>query len=219
MPSVKARRQYSSPLRQKQATETRLRILDAAQKLFGDHGYAATTVEAIAGAAGVATDTVYATFANKAGVLHALLDVRVGGDDLPVALLDRPGPQAVRAEPTQRRQLAGFAADVAAILERARPVDDIMRGAAAADPEIAALRAKMQRARFENMRKLAGWLAEKGGFRGGIDSEVAAGIIWTVASPEVHGLLRRERGGCSRSWDRPTPGRRRPPGRTVVSGQ
>jgi len=194
MPSVKARRQYSSPLRQKQATETRLRILDAAQKLFGDHGYAATTVEAIAGAAGVATDTIYATFANKAGVLHALLDVRVGGDDLPVALLDRPGPQAVRAEPTQRRQLAGFAADVAAILERARPVDDIMRGAAAADPEIAALRAKMQRVRFENMRKLAGWLAEKGGFRGGIDSEVAAGIIWTVASPEVHGLLRRERG-------------------------
>ena len=194
MPSVKARRQYSSPLRQKQATETRLRILDAAQKLFGDHGYAATTVEAIAGAAGVATDTIYATFANKAGVLHALLDVRVGGDDLPLALLDRPGPQAVRAEPTQRRQLAGFAADVAAILERARPVDDIMRGAAAADPEIAALRAKMQRVRFENMRKLAGWLAEKGGFRGGIDSEVAAGIIWTVASPEVHGLLRRERG-------------------------
>ena len=194
MPGVKARRQYSSPLRQKQATETRLRILDAAQKLFGDHGYAATTVEAIAGAAGVATDTVYATFANKPGVLHALLDVRVGGDDLPVALLDRPGPQAVRAEPTQRRQLAGFAADVAAILERARPVDDIMRGAAAADPEIAALRVKMQRVRFENMRKLAGWLAEKGGFRGGIDSEVAAGIIWTVASPEVHGLLRRERG-------------------------
>jgi len=194
MPSVKARRRYSSPLRQKQATETRLRILDAAQKLFGDHGYAATTVEAIAGAAGVATDTIYATFANKAGVLHALLDVRVGGDDLPVALLDRPGPQAVRAEPTQRRQLAGFAADVAAILERARPVDDIMRGAAAADAEIAALRAKMQRVRFENMRKLAGWLAEKGGFRGGIDSEVAAGIIWTVASPEVHGLLRRERG-------------------------
>ena len=194
MPSVKARRRYSSPLRQKQATETRLRILDAAQKLFGDHGYAATTVEAIAGAAGVATDTIYATFANKAGVLHTLLDMRVGGDDLPVALLDRPGPQAVRAEPTQRRQLAGFAADVAAILERARPVDDIMRGAAAADAEIAALRAKMQRVRFENMRKLAGWLAEKGGFRGGIDSEVAAGIIWTVASPEVHGLLRRERG-------------------------
>src|SRR5256885_7419707 len=112
MPSVKARRQYSSPLRQKQARQTRLRILDAAQKLFGDHGYAATTVDAIAGAAGVATDTVYATFANKPGVLHALLDVRVGGDDLPVALLDRPGPQAVRAEPTQRRQLAGFAADL-----------------------------------------------------------------------------------------------------------
>src|SRR5207302_8012698 len=135
---------------------------------FADHGYAATTVEAIAGAAGVATDTVYATFANKAGVLHALLDVRVGGDDLPVALLDRPGPQAVRAEPTQRRPPAGFAAEVAAILGRARPVDDIMRGAAAADPEIASLRAKTRRLRFENRRKRAGWLAAKGGLRGGM---------------------------------------------------
>ena len=173
MHSVKARRQYSSPLRQKQATETRSRILDAAQKLFADHGYAATTVEAIAGAAGVATDTVYATFRNKAGVLRELLNVRVAGDDSPRPLLERPGPQGVRAEPTQKRQLAAFAADVAQILERARPVDDIMRSAAAVDPEIASLRKGMQSARWANEKEL---------------------VVWVLASPEVHGLLRRERG-------------------------
>src|SRR5256885_3994954 len=98
MPSVKARRQYSSPLRQKQATQTRLRILDAAQKLFGDHGYAATTVEAIAGAAGVATDTLSATLANKPGVLHALLDVRGGGGPLPGGPPGRPGAHARPAQ-------------------------------------------------------------------------------------------------------------------------
>jgi len=191
---VKARRRYDSTLRRQQASQTRSRILDTAERLFGDRGYASTTVEAIAAEAGVATDTVYASFASKAGVLHALLDVRVGGDDSAVALLDRPGPQAVRAQPSQRRQLAAFAADVAAILERARPIDDIMRGAAAADPEIAALRGKMQRTRFENTRRLAGWLLERGAFRGGIDRETAADIIWTLASPEVHGLLRVGRG-------------------------
>jgi AcrR family transcriptional regulator len=191
---VKAKRAYDSSLRKQQASQTRLRILDAAERLFTDRGYGGTTMEAIAVEAGVATDTVYASFGNKAGVLHRLLDVRVGGDDSPVALLEREGPQKVRAEPTQRRQLAAFAADIVQILERARPVDDIMRGAGAVDPEIAALRAGMQELRYRNMRQLVSWLAARGPFRGGVSEEEAAAIIWTLASPEVHGLLRRDRG-------------------------
>jgi len=192
---VKAKRPYTSTLRQEQARQTRLRILDAAQRLFTDRGYGATTMESIAAEAGVATDTVYASFGTKAGVLHRLLDVRVGGDDSPVALLDRQGPQKVRAQPTQRAQVAAFAADVAQILERARPVDDIMRGAAAVDPEIAALRARMQGgSRYANTSRLVSWLAAKGPFRGGMDEQEAAAIVWTLASPEVHGLLRGERG-------------------------
>jgi AcrR family transcriptional regulator len=169
--------------------------LDAAQRLFTERGYGATSIEAIASEAGVATDTVYASFRTKAGVLHKLLDVRVGGDDAPVQVLDRKGPQGVRAEPTQQRQVAGFAADVAQILERARPVDDIMRGAAAVDPEIAGLRARMQGLRYDNMRQFVSWLAANGPFRGGISEEEAAAMVWTLASPEVHGLLRD-----GRSW-------------------
>ena len=193
MARVKPKRAYDSSLRKQQASQTRLRILDAAQRLFTERGYGATTMESIASEAGVATDTVYASFRNKAGVLHKLLDLRVGGDDLPVAVLDREGPQRVRAEPTQRRQLSAFAADIAQILERARPVDEIVRGAAAVDPEIAALRAEMQELRYRNMRQLVSWLAARGPFRGGSEEEAAA-IIWTLASPEVHGLLRRDRG-------------------------
>jgi AcrR family transcriptional regulator len=191
---VKARRTYDSALRQQQASQTRLRILDAAERLFTERGYGATTMESIASEAGVATDTVYASFRNKAGVLHKLLDVRVGGDDAPVALLDREGARKVRSEPNQRRQLAAFAADVAQILERARPVDDIIRGAAAVDPEIAALRTRMQGLRYKNIRQLASWLASRGPLRGGVTEEEAAAIVWTLASPEVHGLLRRDRG-------------------------
>jgi AcrR family transcriptional regulator len=189
------KRPYTSALRQQQASETRSRILDAAQRLFTKRGYGATSIEAIASEAGVATDTVYASFRTKAGVLHKLLDVRVGGDDAPVQLLDRKGPQGVRAEPAQQRQVAAFAADVAQILERARPVDDIMRGAAAVDPEIAGLRARMQGLRYDNMRQFVSWLAANGPFRGGISEEEAAAMVWTLASPEVHGLLRD-----GRSW-------------------
>jgi AcrR family transcriptional regulator len=191
---VKARRPYDSALRRQQAGQTRLRMLDAAQKLFAGSGYAGTTVEAIASEAGVAVDTVYAAFGSKRGVLKALLDVRVGGDDAPVDLLDRPGPQGVRREPNQRHQVAGFAADVSAIIERARPVDDIIRGAAAVDADIAAFRTKAQEHRFRNMRQLVSWLAANGPLRGGLTEEEAATIVWTMSSPEVHRLLRVNRG-------------------------
>ncbi len=193
MAPVKGRRTYDSTLRKQQAAQTRSRILDAAEVLFAERGYPSTTIEAIATSAGVAADTVYAAFGSKSGVLHRLLDVRVGGDDSPTRLLDRPGPRSVRAEPDPRRQLAAFALDVTGILERARPVDDIMRSAAVVDSEVAALRARMQAERHRNMRSLAGWLARKGRFRRGLGEEEAAAVIWTLASPEVHRLMRSER--------------------------
>lgn len=194
MPKVKAKRTYASSLRKQQASQTRLRILDAAQRLFAEKGYAATTVEAIAAAAGVAVDTVYASFGSKRGVLQALLNVRVGGNEAELDLLARAGPQAVQREPDQRAQLAAFAADVSAILERARPVDDIIRGAAAVDAEIATLRGETQAYRYRNMRQLVSWLAAKGPLRDGLTEDDAAAIMWTMTSPEVHGLLRVARG-------------------------
>lgn len=203
MGKVKPRRRYESALRLQHASQTRARILDAAQALFAERGYANTTVEAIGAAAGVATDTVYATFRNKAGVLHALFDVRVGGDEAAVEVIEREGPQAVRRERSQKRQIAAFAEGVAQILERSRPVDDIMRGAAAVDPDIAALRARMQESRYESLRQFVGWLAANGSLRDGLSLDDAAAAVWAVASPEVHGLLRVGRGwtaGRYRDW-------------------
>jgi AcrR family transcriptional regulator len=194
VPKVKPKRIYDSSLRKQQAGQTRTRILDAAQSLFADRGYPPTTVEAIAAAAGVAVDTVYAAFGSKRGVLQALLNVRVGGDEAELDLLARAGPQAVQREPDQRAQLAAFAADVSGILERARPVDDIIRGAAAVDADIAALRNEAQAYRYRNMRQLASWLAAKGPLRDGLSEDEAAAIMWTMTSPEVHGLLRVARG-------------------------
>ena len=65
MAKVKPKRSYDSALRKQQASQTRMRILDAAQRLFAEKGYPASTVEAIAGAAGVAVDTVYAMTVHK----------------------------------------------------------------------------------------------------------------------------------------------------------
>jgi AcrR family transcriptional regulator len=191
---VKPKRVYDSALRKQQASQTRIKILDAAQKLFAERGYAASTIEAIASGAGVAVDTVYATFGSKREVLKSLLDVRVGGDEAPIDLLDRPGPQAVRAERNQLSQLFTFAGAVSEIIERVRPVDDIIRGAAAVDADVAALRAKMQESRYQSMREFVSWVAANGPLRDGLTEEDAATILWTLTSPEVHGLLRAARG-------------------------
>src|SRR5205807_756419 len=59
---------------------------------------------------------------------------------------------------------------------------------------IASSRPRMHRFRYDNMRQFVSWLAAKGPLRAGISEEDAAAIVWTLAGPEVHGLLRRDRG-------------------------
>ena len=198
MGDVKSRRTYTSRLREEQARHTRVRILEAAQRRLTESGYAATTVESIAREAGVAVDTVYATFGTKRDLLAQLAYFRAAGDDAPVAVIDREGPQATRRETDQRRQIAMFARGVTDIIERIRPVDDILRSAGAVDAGVAALRAHIQEERFSSIRAFAGWLASNGQLRSGISTSDAATIIWSLTSPEVHQLF------CDvRAWSRP----------------
>ena len=171
----------------------------SARELFLEQGYAASTIAAIARRAGVSPDTVYATFGTKPGLLKEVLDVVIGGDDQDVALLDRPGPQAVRAERDQRRQLALFATGITDQLERVRPMDDILRSAAAVDAAAAELRNDLQlRQRRAAMRTVASWVISNGPLREGITEEDAAAILWTLTSGEVH-LMLRDVWGWSRS--------------------
>jgi AcrR family transcriptional regulator len=203
VPRVKSQRRYVSGVREDQARRTRLRILDAAHRLFSKNGYARTTIEKIGSEAGVATDTVYAVFGSKRAILSGLMERQVGGDDQRIAMLDRPEPQSVRREPNQRRQLARFVAGVTDAIERSRPIDDIMRSAAAIDPEISTLRGNIQEERFRNMTTLVRWLRANGPLRGERSVEEAAALVWTLTSPEVHRLLRVERGWSSerfRDW-------------------
>ena len=61
--------------RRQRSLRTRARIVDAAARLFVDDGYVATTIEAVADAAGVAVQTVYYVFGTKRNLLAAVLDV------------------------------------------------------------------------------------------------------------------------------------------------
>ena len=54
--------------------DTRERIIRNAARLFANHGYAATSIDAICEASGVLPSSVYWEFGNKAGVLQAALE-------------------------------------------------------------------------------------------------------------------------------------------------
>ena len=68
------KRPYRSPRRDQNAAQTRDAILDAAEELFATDGYARTTVSQVAGAAQVATNTVYTSIGGKPQLVLALAE-------------------------------------------------------------------------------------------------------------------------------------------------
>jgi AcrR family transcriptional regulator len=188
------KRSYSSAIRQQQAAQTRSRIIEAAGALFESNGYPSTTIREIAAAANVASDTVYAIFGSKARVLTALIDSRLTPTAGMANVMERPEALAVRDASDQRRQVHLFARDIASVSTRVRPVYEIMRTAAAVEPDMAAIFAEMEGYRLRNMRAVADWIAARGRLRVDVDVDRAAEIIWAVASPDVARMLCDERG-------------------------
>jgi AcrR family transcriptional regulator len=188
------RRVYHSTRRQAQARETRMQILAAARKLFIAYGYAGATIEAIAQEAGVAAETVFVSFGNKHTILARLVDVAVGGDDQPIPLLQRSGPQATLQETDPTRQLQLFAQDITTILERVAPLFEVLRMAAKTEPDIAQLLKNLLQERFKNMMFFVQSLLSHAPMRQGLEPVQSAEIVWTLSSPEVFRLLTQDRG-------------------------
>ena len=182
------------PRRRQRARATRVRVLDAARTLFIERGYVATTIDAIAERADVSPETVYATFGNKRSVLSELVDVAIAGDIEPVPIIERDWVQEILAEPDLRRRLRLLAGHGRSILERRADIDDVVRGAAAADPDIAALRDLGITQRRAGQGELLRVVVGSAGLRDGLDLDAAADILYAIGSPETFRLLVVDRG-------------------------
>jgi AcrR family transcriptional regulator len=187
---VKPRRPYRSEVRLEQAERTRERVLDAAAGLFQERGYEGASVAAIARAAGVSDETVYAGFGTKRALLGELVQRAVrGGDPRPVPEQDEP--RALAAETDQREQLRRFAGDIARRLERAGPLAAVVAGAARSEPELADLLARLHDTRRRNLGTLVDALAANGPLA--LPRADALDTVWALTSPELHQLLVRVR--------------------------
>ena len=172
----------------------RTAVVDAARTLFLDRGYGATTIEAISALSDVPPATVYRLFSSKRGILKALLDVSIVGDDESVALADRPPVRSVLADTDPEDQLAGFVGVAAQVNSRTAPIYRILVSAASSDPDAAALLDELARQRQEGQGVIARSLAHAGALRPELRERAAADIIHALdVSRGLRAARRRQR--------------------------
>jgi AcrR family transcriptional regulator len=174
---------YESPLRAAQAQATRRAIVDAAARLFIEHGYGATTVDAIAQAAGVSRKTVFTSVGGKAAALKLALDWAAVGDDEPIPLMERPEVKAQQQEPDARKLLAMYAVMNADIGGRISELQYAVESASGADGELRTLADTLTAQRRFGMGKLAEQLHHRGALRAGMTVDDAADVLWMMSSP------------------------------------
>ena len=188
--------------RSRRAAATRLRILDAAAKLFAERGYGGTTIDAVATEADVAVETVYARFKNKRNLLAAYLDMTIVGDTQPVPLLERDEVRKVRELDDQHEQLRALAQLARNLLERAAPAHAALRSAAAVDPEVMAIAEEDERRRRTTQRAFIEMVATEGPLRDGLSTADAADTFGVLVSPDTFALLTRRRGWSPARYER-----------------
>jgi AcrR family transcriptional regulator len=191
---VKRRRPYDSPLRREQAAATRRQILHVAQELFERDGYAATSMAAIASAAGVSLKTVYLTFETKSGLLRALWHLLLRGEQHGVQVGEQPWYREVLQEPDPERQLRLNMRNSRIVKERAGAILEVIRSAAPADPDIGSLWARIQTEFHDNQRAIVKSIADKGALAPGLTVARATDVLWALNHPSLYGLLVGERG-------------------------
>jgi AcrR family transcriptional regulator len=190
-PEKRARR-YDSSRRQEQARQNRAAVLESARRRFLEQGYSATTLGEVAGDAGVSVEMIYKAFANKAGLLKAVFDVSVAGDDEPVPIAERDFIGEIVAEPDARRKIERYTEHLAVTMPRVAPVQLLARDAAAVDGEAAIVWQQMRAEALAAMTMFADDLATTGAL--GVGADEARDILWTYHAAELFELLVLERG-------------------------
>jgi AcrR family transcriptional regulator len=157
---------------------------------------------AIAAAAGVSHETVYAAFGPKPALLRHLIETALSGTEEPVPALERESTRAMQSEPDPARMLQMYAGVVRLLQERLAPLFDVLRDGARTEPELKRLADELSTRRVGHMRALAGDLAAKGGLREGLSVEQAADLLWVMISPEYYLLWVRDRGWTPELFER-----------------
>ena len=171
------------PLREQHAAVTRRAILQAARELFAEQGFANTTVKGLAERAGVAVQTIYATFGSKAGVvigLVDLLDEEAGVEVIHAAIQRADDPREI---------LRLTARILRQIRERCGDIVNMARQGASSDERLASTLAEGLRRRNAGLATITQTLDSQKALRDGLDPQTAADIAAALLSDEICDVL------------------------------
>jgi len=169
---------YHSPLRAKQAAETRRSVVYAALDLFREHGWTATTLPMIAAHAGVSVDTIHVIFGTKSALLMEVVEVAIVGDDGEARMVERAdftevgkGRRSERVRTAVRYAITAYARSV--------PILDTLREAAASDETAHARLSRYDQDRHDLVAAGVELILGREPTAEVVDA------VWTLLSPEV----------------------------------
>jgi len=188
------KRVYKSPTRQRQAHETRQRIVQATRKLLESKGYAGMTVESIAQQADVSVQTVYAVFGSKTGIFAELLNQTTFGSGYEETV------RKTLAESDPEARLRGAARIAREIHDAQTAGFALLRGAGMVVPDLAQLEQQRERIRYERQKPMIDSMRTAKRLRPELNYRTARDILWTLTGTDVYRMLVKECGWSSKKY-------------------
>jgi AcrR family transcriptional regulator len=130
-------RSTSSPgLREQRVARTEALLVAAANELFLQQGYVATTLAQVARRAGLADRTVYVRFGTKAALFRRVIDEAIAGDTQRLDVAHRPRTLDAMSADTLGERLEALADVSVGIAKRAGPLFEVASQAEGIEPEV-----------------------------------------------------------------------------------
>jgi AcrR family transcriptional regulator len=187
---VNPRRRYLSRIRSEQAEQTRARVLAVARELFVELGWTKTTIAAIARAAGVSAETIYAVFGSKPAILEHLIRDALRGDSPATPLMEQPEPRAILSSTDRIEQIRRFSRGITAVLLRVAPLVVVVRTASEREAEMRTLYLALHAGRRRQLGLVVEALTRSGPLPGGMSTAEATEHVARLVSPELFLLMR-----------------------------
>jgi AcrR family transcriptional regulator len=191
VPVPAARRPYDASSRQDGARRNRTAILAAFRDLLVRDGYRSATIRAVAEHAGVSPETVYKAFGSKPGLVKALWDVTLAGDDEPLTMAQRPALQEVWRTSDPHVKLRLYAAFVRGVHERLAFLFTLLTQAG---PEAAEVLAGSEAERLAGVTAFVTHLRDQDALRQGVGTAQVADACWALTGPQLYTQLTVGRG-------------------------
>lgn len=177
------KRTYHSRVRQRQAEETRQRILMAARSLFESQGYAITTLEAIAEIAEVSPKTIAAVFGSKRTLLAEVINPKTFSPNVQQLI------EQLCTTKDEALQLSLVAQITRQAYEPMASSLELLRTAGAVSPELADVARQIEARRHQKQAWLIASLREQGELVPFLSLEEATDVLWALTSYDLYHML------------------------------